>query len=170
MHYLKIFFLIIGIFFSNMNLSYSQDKIVFIDLDVVLKKTNFGKSTLIKIDELNKKNIEELKSKESELKKIEEEIKKKQNIISQEQLDKEIQELKQMVKSYRNLKNDMVKKFEKQRNTSLNNFFSQINPIIQNYMNTNSISILLERKNVFIGKNNSDITDVIINEIDSNFK
>ena len=46
----------------------------------------------------------------------------------------------------------------------------KINPIIQNYMDTNSIDILLERKNVFIGKNKSDITDIIINEIDNKFK
>ena len=37
-------------------------------------------------------------------------------------------------------------------------------------MDTNSIDILLDRKNVFIGKNKSDITDKIINEINNKFK
>ena len=162
--------LIFFFLFNNQIYAYSAEKIAYINLETVLHKTSYGKKVLKNLNIENEKNINNLKKFENELKTLETSIKKKQNIISQEQLDKEIEELKQMVKNYRNLKNDMVKKFEKQRNTSLNNFFSQINPIIQNYMNTNSISILLERKNVFIGKNNSDITDVIINEIDSNLK
>ena len=54
---------------------------------------------------------------------------------------------------------------KKKKTEDLNDFFSKISPIIQNYMDQNSIDILLERKNVFIGKNNSDITNIIISEI-----
>ena len=63
----------------------------------------------------------------------------------------------------------MFLSYEKKREDSLKKFFDQINPIIQNYMNDNSINILLERKNVFIGKNNSDITASIIKEINKKF-
>ena len=44
----------------------------------------------------------------------------------------------------------------------------KINPIIQNYMRENSIEILLDSKNVFIGDINSDLTQIIINEINKN--
>ena len=37
-------------------------------------------------------------------------------------------------------------------------------------MNENSIDILLERKNVFIGKNDSDITNIIIKQINNTLK
>ena len=63
----------------------------------------------------------------------------------------------------------MVKNFENKRNQSLSNFFNKINPIIQSYMDENSIDILLERKNVFIGKTDSDITEIIINEVNKKF-
>ena len=36
-------------------------------------------------------------------------------------------------------------------------------------MDENSIDILLERKNIFIGKTNSDITEKIINEVNKKF-
>ena len=36
-------------------------------------------------------------------------------------------------------------------------------------MDKNSIDILLERKNVFIGKTDSDITDIMIKEINKKF-
>ena len=95
---------------------------------------------------------------------------KKQNVISQEQLDLEVKNLQDKVSKYRVLKNEMVKSLDEIKKEKLSDLFKKINPIIQNYMDANSIDILLERKNVFIGKNKSDITDIIINEIDNKFK
>ena len=64
----------------------------------------------------------------------------------------------------------MVKNFENKRNKKIIIFFEKINPIIKDYMDEHSIDILLERKNVFIGKINSDITEKIINEVNKKFK
>ena len=134
-------------------------------MEKVLKKSIFGKNLLTEIDDLNKKNIEELKIKELQLKKIESEIKKKQNILSKEEIDKEIENLKNQVKIYREEKDKMVKNIEQKKKNNLNIFLSKTSPIIQDYMNKNSIDILLDRKNVFMGKKNSDITETIIKEI-----
>ena len=64
----------------------------------------------------------------------------------------------------------MVLDFEKKKNENMNNLFLIFNPIIQDYMKKNSIDILLESKNVFIGKNNLDITNDIIKEVNVKFK
>ena len=145
----------------------SEDKIAFIDLDLVLKKSKIGQSYLLKINKKNEENIKNLKSKEDVLKKIEDGIKKKQNILSKEELDKEIFSLQEKIKKFRSDKDKIVLEFNKMKNESLNNFFNQVNPIIQNFMDENSIDILIERKNIFIGKKNSDITDTIVKKIDS---
>tara|TARA_Y100000591_G_scaffold322148_1_gene338100 strand:- start:453 stop:716 length:264 start_codon:yes stop_codon:yes gene_type:complete len=84
-------------------------------MEKVLKKSIFGKNLLTEIDDLNKKNIEELKIKELQLKKIESEIKKKQNILSKEEIDKEIENLKNQVKIYREEKDKMVKNIEQKK-------------------------------------------------------
>ena len=60
--------------------------------------------------------------------------------------------------------------FKKKKQISLKKFFDQITPIIQNYMDENSINILLDRKNVFIGKTDSDITNSIIEKINKELK
>ena len=163
----NFFFLI---FFFNFNTSYSSEKIAFIDLDFVLKNSNIGKSILEDIEKLNNKNINELKNKESELKKNEEEILPKKNIISEEEYKKEVDLLKDKIKKYKLLKDEMVSNFQKKKQISLKKFFDQITPIIQNYMDENSINILLDRKNVFIGKTDSDITDSIIKKINNELK
>ena len=50
------------------------------------------------------------------------------------------------------------------------NLFDKMNPIIENYMNQNTIDILLDRKNVYIGNVGSDITKKIIDEVNKNIK
>ena len=167
---LRFLAVLISIFFLSINISFGDDKIVFLDMEMVLKKSIFGKNLLSEIDNLNKKNIDELKIKEIELKNKDAEIKKKQNILSKEEIDKEIDNLKNQVKIYRKEKEEMVKKLELKRKNNLNIFLTETSPIIQNYMEENSIDILLDRKNVFMGKKNSDITEIIIKAIDKKLK
>ena len=164
---IKFYILILITYLFSINLCLSEDKIAFIDLDLVLKKSKIGQSYLVKINKKNEENIKNLKSKENELKKIEDDIKKKQNILSKEELDKEIFLLKEKIKKFRSDKDKIVLEFNNMKKENLNNFFDQINPIIQSYMDENSIDILIERKNIFMGKKNSDITNTIVKKIDS---
>ena len=164
---IKFYILILITYLFSINLCLSEDKIAFIDLDLVLKKSKIGQSYLVKINKKNEENIKNLKSKENELKKIEDDIKKKQNILSKEELDKEIFSLKEKIKKFRSDKDKIVLEFNNMKKENLNNFFNQINPIIQIYMDENSIDILIERKNIFMGKKNSDITNTIVKKIDS---
>ena len=167
---ISFIFIVTIFFFFKINLAYSNNNTAFIDLDLILNKTIIGKKLLGDLELINNNNIQELQKKELELKKDEEEIKKKQNVISQEQFDLEVKNLQDKVEKYRIIKNQMVKNLDQKKKENLSNFFKKVNPIIQNYMDSNSIDILLERKNVFIGKNKSDITDIIIKEIDEKFK
>ena len=165
----KLFFVITFIFIGISN-SYSDQKIAFIDLDFVVENTNAGREILNELNSLNNQNIKNLKLKEDELKKKENEIKKKQNIISEIEFDKEVKILKENIKIFRNEKNQMVSNFNKQKNQKIKSLFDQMNPIIQNYMDQNSIDILLDRKNVYIGNIGSDITKNVIDEINKNIK
>ena len=158
-----LFILIISTTYAN-----SNDKVRFIDIDFILKNSNLGKSILNEIENLNKKNIDQLRNKEKELKKIEEEIKSKKKILSEEEFNKEVNLLKERIKKYRIYKDELVKDFKQNENKKINLFFKEVNPIIQKFMDKNSIDILLDRKNVFIGKKNSDITNQIIQELNKN--
>ena len=64
----------------------------------------------------------------------------------------------------------MVINFNKIKQSELNNLFEKINPIIQNYMNENSIGILLNSKNIFMGRKEIDLTQQLIKEIDNKIK
>jgi len=160
-------FVILFFFLFSTNILYSNEKVFFIDLDLIIKNTNYGKKILDNINKINTENINKLKSKENEVRTIEEEIKKKQNIISEDELNKEISALKNKIKIFNSDKNNMVNELNKTKQESINAFFKKVSPIIQSYMDENSINILLDRKNVFIGRTNSDITKEIIKRINN---
>ncbi len=166
MNFSKTILLII-IFFFKFNLVNSSEKIAFINLDNVLNNSSYGKLLLNDIKKLNDKNIEKLKKNETILKKKEDDLNKKKNIISEEDFNKELNALKEKIKLYKKEKDKMVSEIDTKRINNLNNFFSKINPIIQEYMDNNSINLLFEQKNVFIGKNSFDITEDIIKEINN---
>ena len=170
MNFFKKFLYISIFFFLSINLSHSKEKLAFINLDKILNTSNPGIIVLNDIKQINEKNVADLKKMENELKKNENDLNNKKNIISSEEFQNELTLLREKIKNYNNLKDKMVTSFEEQRLKKLNNFFITINPIIQKYMNENSINMLLEQKNVFIGKTSSDITDKIIVEINKSLK
>jgi len=152
MSFLRKFIFFVLFFLISTNIVYSNEKVFFIDLDLIIQKTNYGKKILDNLNKINEENITKLKIKENELRSSEEEIKKKQNIISQEEFNKEFSILKNKIKIFNSDKEKMVNEFKKIRQENISNFFQKVNPIIQSYLDQNSINILLDRKNVFMGK------------------
>ncbi|MBD1173360.1 OmpH family outer membrane protein [Pelagibacterales bacterium SAG-MED03] len=170
MIYLKKFLVSFVIyFFSYLNAS-ANENIVFIDLDLLLKKSEFGKSILMDLNNQKNNDLEMLKSKNEKLKLKEKEIKKKTNILKAEDLKKEIDLLKKDIIDFKNYKANVQKKFENNRKNQIISFFKTVNPIIKSYVNENSIQLVINKKNVFMGNKNLDITDSIINKINKEIK
>ena len=158
----KFLVLFIIYFFSFLNAS-ANENIVFIDLDLVLNKSEFGKEILTDLSSQKNKDLETLKLKEQE-------IKKKSNIIKANDLKIEIDLLKKNIIDFKNYKKDVQKKFENNRKNQIISFFKTVNPIIKSYIDENSIQLVINKKNVFMGDKNLDITDAIINKINKEIK
>ena len=61
----------------------------------------------------------------------------------------------------------MIEKFNQLKVENTNNLLKLINPILTKYSNKNKISIILQKKNLIIGKSELDITDEIIKIINN---
>ena len=146
------------------------NKIAYIDLDVVLKNSNLGKKIQTQLDSKKSEQLNKIKSEEIEIKQLENEIRNKQNIISQEELKIEVAKLKKKVKEFNLYKNQIKKEFNKNKNEQIMNFFNKIDPLLRAYMKENSIDILLNNKNIIIGKDSLDITEKMINIINNSLK
>ena len=156
------------IFFFNSTNTFGN--IVFIDVDFVIKNSNIGKISLKKLENINNENLESLKQKQSELKNLEEDLNNKKNIISSDEFNKELTELKAKFKSFNSEKEKMANNFKSIQNNEISSVLKKINSVIQEYMNTNAIDLVLDKKNIFIGKVSSDITEKILTEVNIKFK
>ena len=165
------FFCLIFFFFFSKNIYANEtNKIVFIDIDYLINNSIIGKQTLQNLEKSNNENVKILKEKESILINKEKEIKKKQNILSDNEIKKEIDDLKIQIAKFRKEKDLIVKNSEKNKINELNKILDQFNEIIQEYMTENSIDIVLNKKNIFIGKVTSDITGVVLEKINNKIK
>ena len=72
-----------------------------------------------------------------------------------------------MVNAYKKEKKIMVTNLNKFKNEEISKVFEQISPIISQYMENNSINILFDSKNIFMGASSSDITKTILDEINN---
>ena len=165
--FLSLFFIILIL---NTNYSFSSEKTAFIDIDLVLNNSYLGKSIYKELERINKSNIEKLALKEEKIKKKKDIINKTKNITSKEKLEKDIILFNQELEVYRVEKDEIFDQFKKKKQQDLENFLKQINPIIQEYMKTNSIDIVLDKKQIFIGSSKNDITQDILNLVNKKFK
>ncbi len=107
--------------------------------------------------------------KENNLKEQEDQIKNKQNIIPTDQLDKEVNSLKDKISIFRAEKDKIINEFTNLQNSQISDFFKKINPIIEEYMIEKSVKIILDKKNIFLGLKTSDATLDILSKINKNF-
>ena len=150
--------------------SFAENKIVFIDIDFLMKNSNIGKLSLKKLENLNTKNVKILKDNEQILKDKENILLQKKNIITKEEFEKEINNLRLQINDFKVKKDNMVKDFNNLKVEELNNVLAKFNIKIQDYMSQNSIDIVLNKNNIFIGKVSSDITKSVLVEINNEFK
>ena len=161
------FLIFIFIFLLISTFVNAEQKLKYANIELIIQETNAGKAMLKRINQIDQANFDKLKSFEEELKNLENEIKIKKNIISEQELEREVSKLKAKIADFNEEKNSMVKNLKKVKNKELKIFFDKINPIVKNYMNDNSIEILFNSKDVFIGSKKSDLKKKLIKEINN---
>ena len=164
------YFTILIVLFSFITSSYSQDQIVYLDLDKVLNNTKSGSLILSQLEKSKNAALVKFEKKEAELKKIEDEIKKQKNIVSEDELKKKLFEFRKEVSNFRQERQKVVNDFNRKKKLEFEKFFKKITPIIENYVAEKNIDILLDKKNIFVANKKKNITQEIIKIIDNKIK
>ena len=170
MDVIKKIFTILIVMLSFITFSYSQDKIVYLDLDKVVSNTKVGKSIIDKLEKSKRAALQKFEKKEKDLKKKEDEIKKQKNIISEDEFKKKLVEFRKEVASFNQDRKKLINEFNQKKKIEFDEFFKKISPIIENYVTEKNIDILLDKKNIFIASKEKNITQEIIKIIDSKIK
>ena len=167
--FFKFFF--ITIFFLNVN-SYLQanEKIAFININYIINNSNIGKSTLKKLESINKKNIKTLQSQQKKIKDENDEIQKIKNVISKEELKKKVAIHKNNISKFNSTKSDLAKSLMELKKKDMLKIVEKIAPLVQNYMEEKSINVVLKDEALYISKSNYDITKDILEIVNKELK
>jgi len=166
----KNFFLIAIFFFLGLSKALSSEKIAFLDVELILNKSKPALKIIKKIEKIREQETEKLIKIENNLKKKNEEITRTKNLISEEELNKKILNLRNEAKSFEELRKKTIKDLNIKKNNELNQFLKIINPIVQEYMKEKSIDMIIHKKNIFMAKSNNDITKDILEIINTKIK
>ena len=170
---MKIFknlFLILFFLAASVNYLKAQEKVSYIDIDYILATSIAGKSLLNKLKEEEELKINIFQSKDEDFKQKESKILAKKNLISKEEINKELKSLQIEFNEYRKDKAKQIQELKTKRKRNIVNFISLLNPIIEKYMSDNSIYMVIDKKNVFIAKKDYDITNNLIELINNQIK
>ena len=155
-YYLLFFFLI---FHTNL---FAEEKIFYLDVNFLLSESEAGKFINNELQIINNKNIEEFKKIENSIKTEEEKLLKQKNILKEEEFNNKVNKLREKYKSYQELKNTKNNDLKILRDKAGNQILKIINEILAEYSTKNKISLIIEKKNIVIGKTELDITKNIL--------
>ena len=165
------FFLSLFLFFLIFSRpAISEQKIVFVDMDRLVSVSKPGSSIFNQLKDINRKNFDFLKKEEKKFKEKEKKLIAQKNIISVSDFENKVDELKSEINNLNQNRNEKIKKFNKLKIENTNNLLKLINPILTKYSTENEISIILQKKDLIIGKTELDITDEIIKIINNEIK
>ena len=158
-------FILILYFSINSNLAYAE-KIVYIDMDKIMQISKAGKAAISKINNQKKKDVSKFQKIEKGLKSKEEELITKKNVISAEEFNKKLESLSKEISNYRTLRQEAIDLSTQSRLNASADFAEKIKPILADYAAENNIDMIIQKKNIIMGKTDLDITDEILIIVD----
>tara|TARA_B100001250_G_scaffold288276_1_gene250070 strand:+ start:3631 stop:4050 length:420 start_codon:yes stop_codon:yes gene_type:complete len=127
-----------------------------------MNDSNVGKFVNLKIETDQKKILDNFKKNEEVFRDKEKKILNQKNIIKSEEFEKKIIELQDEIKIYNKDRKEILDKLKNKKILASQKIIEKLNPILMNYMKENSISLILRKKDIIIGKSSLDITLSII--------
>ena len=140
----------------------SKAEIVYIDINFILNSSDVGKNLNNYLETIKNNNSLKYEKIENDLVNKEKSLIAQQNILDKEQFQKKLKKLTSEVQKYRSDKKVSLEELNNIKINKTKEILLVLNPIITKYVEDNSISLVIPKKNIIVGKKNLDITDEII--------
>ena len=171
MKYLVKLFVIFLITFC-ITISKAEEKIVlaYIDMEKIFNESLAGKSLIDQLEVIHKENLKKFKKIEEDLKNKENSILSQKNILSEDEYNKKVFLLKKEIDNYKSMRKEKIDFVSKKKIDGTKKMLKEINPILTDFSKKNDISVIMRKKDIVIAKTNLDITNEIIQLVNSKVK
>ena len=161
----KIFIITYLIF--RISPSYAESEVVYIDMNKILNKSKVGIFVEKELTKTHEAQLEKFNKIEEEVKKEEIDLISKRNIMAREEFDKKAKILNEKVQKYQKERREWFDEINVRKNNTRAKVLKSLDPIILEYFEKNKISLILYKRNIAIGNSELDITDKIIDELNT---
>ena len=155
-------FFVVTLFLLISTYASAEQKIAYIDMKYILNNSKAGKGAQSFLQKTFKENQKKISDQQNELKKEESDLLTKKTVLSKEEYKKKTDELRKKVGTYQAQRRSIIDDIAKQRANARNKLLQKLDPILKTYMNSNDISVVIDKKNIVLANPDLDITVKIV--------
>lgn len=149
---------------------YSSEKIVYLDVEKIMQESIAGKSIIAQLKKKREASISAFKKKEKDIIDKEKKLIAQKNVLSKEEFESKIIELRKDISNYQKERNKTSNDIVKSRVKASTKLINKLTPILEDYSKKNSIRIIVQKKNIVMGKKEDDITKDILELVNQKVK
>ena len=139
-------------------------------MQFIMNNSLAGKSIVKQLDKKSKSYLDNFNKEATNFKKEEAKLIAQKNIINQTEFDKKVKLFTEKVSKYKLKHSDVLTNFSKQKINAQQDLVNKLTPILANYAKKNSISFIIPKQNIIIGKTELDLTKKIITILNKQVK
>ena len=149
---------------------YSNEKIVYLDVEKIMQESIAGKAVSVKIKKKRETTISKFQKKEKEIIEKEKKLISQKNVLNQDEFKKKIQDLRNEISNYQKERTRISNDIAKLRIKASTKLISKLTPILEEYAKKNSIRIIIQKKQIVMGNKEDDITSDILDLVNKKVK
>ena len=155
-------FLICLLFLFSFNQLTLADNTYFIDFTKVLNQSKAGAEAQQQLKNKFESESKKFSTEEENLRKQERELIPQKKVLSNEDYQKKIDELRKKVAKLQQDKQKSLNEIAKSRALARQELLKNVNPILKEYMEKNNIRLIVDKQSVILGDTTLEVTDKII--------
>ena len=149
---------------------FSSEKIVYLDVEKIMQDSIAGKSIIAQLKKKREGSISKFKKKEKEIVEKEKKLISQKNVLSKEEFESKLKELRSDISNYQKDRNKTNNEIARSRIKTSTKLINKLTPILEKYSKENSIRIIVQKKNIVMGKKEDDITKDILELVNQKVK
>ena len=165
-----IIFLVLFTFLIPIENKLLASDVYFIDYSKIMNESTAGKKAQDYLKNLLTNSNKKFNDTAKKLKEEENKIISQKNALSKEEYKKKADALRKKVFELNKGRDKLIRDVAAKRKKAGDQMLKKLNPILGKYMEDNSISVVIDKKNVLMGNKKFEITSQIIEILNKEFK
>ena len=150
--------------------AYSNEKIVYVDMNSLINSSKAGTSINNQMKKILDKNNSEYQSLEKKLRQEEKDLLNKKNILDPNKYKDEVNIFKNKINKLKIERNKEIEDIQKRNVKAKNELVSIVTEILAKYSAENQIKLVLNKESIILGIKTIDITNEILTLLDKKVK